>query len=66
MADFDLVLQGTVVLPERILEQGYVAVRDGKSEFIPIKMGIAGDKYFEVLSGLKAGDQVITANAGAS
>ena len=23
-------------------------------------MGIAGDKYFEVLSGLKAGDQVIT------
>jgi HlyD family secretion protein len=35
-------------------------VRDGKSEFIPIKMGIAGDKYFEVLSGLKAGDQVIT------
>ncbi|WP_431321180.1 dihydroorotase [Rhizobium sp. YTU87027] len=30
MADFDLVLQGTVVLPERILEVGYVAVRDGK------------------------------------
>ena len=24
--DFDLVLQGTVVLPDRILEQGYVAV----------------------------------------
>jgi HlyD family secretion protein len=23
-------------------------------------MGIAGDKYFEVLSGLKDGDQVIT------
>ncbi|MDP9807450.1 allantoinase [Rhizobium tibeticum] len=30
MADFDLVLQGTVVLPERILEAGYVAVHDGK------------------------------------
>ncbi len=30
MADFDLVLQGTVVLPERIVEAGYVAVRDGK------------------------------------
>lgn len=28
--DFDLVLQGTVVLPERIVEGGYVAVRDGK------------------------------------
>jgi HlyD family secretion protein len=23
-------------------------------------MGIAGDKYFEVLGGLKSGDQVIT------
>src|ERR1700743_1617968 len=30
MADFDLVLQGTVVLPDRIVEQGYVAVRAGK------------------------------------
>ncbi len=40
--------------------EGVFAVRDGKAEFVPIKMGIAGDKYFEVLSGLKAGDQVIT------
>lgn len=30
MADFDLVLKGTVVLPERIIEGGHVAVRDGK------------------------------------
>ncbi|MBX5156283.1 amidohydrolase family protein [Rhizobium sp. NZLR8] len=28
--DFDLVLQGTVVLPDRIVEAGYVAVRDGR------------------------------------
>jgi HlyD family secretion protein len=40
--------------------EGVFAVRDGKAEFAPIKMGIAGDKYFEVLSGIKAGDQVIT------
>ena len=40
--------------------EGVFAVRDGKAEFVPIKMGIAGDKYFEVLSGIKAGDQVIT------
>jgi HlyD family secretion protein len=33
---------------------------DGRAEFVPIKIGIAGDRYFEVLSGLKAGDQVIT------
>ena len=35
-------------------------MRDSSAEFMPIKMGIAGDKYFEVLAGLKAGDQVIT------
>ena len=35
-------------------------MRNGRAEFVPIKIGIAGDRYFEVLSGLKAGDQVIT------
>jgi HlyD family secretion protein len=40
--------------------EGVFVVRDGKAEFIPIKMGVAGDKYFEVLSGLKNGDEVIT------
>jgi HlyD family secretion protein len=40
--------------------EGVFVVRDGRAEFIPIKLGIAGDKYFEVLSGLKEGDQVIT------
>lgn len=30
MSDFDLVLKGTVVLPERIVEGGHVAVRNGK------------------------------------
>ncbi|MEO5805974.1 amidohydrolase family protein [Devosia sp.] len=30
MSDFDLVLSGTVVLPDLIVEHGYVAVRDGK------------------------------------
>ena len=40
--------------------EGVFAVRDGKAEFVPIKMGIAGDKFFEVLTGIKSGDQVIT------
>ena len=40
--------------------EGVFVVRAGKAEFLPIKMGIAGDKYFEVLGGLKAGDEVIT------
>ena len=35
-------------------------MRNARAEFVPIKMGIAGDKYFEVLSGLPVGDQVIT------
>ena len=41
-------------------KEGVFLVRDGRAEFLPIKMGIAGDKYFEVLGGLKTGDQVIT------
>jgi len=40
--------------------EGVFVVRDNKAAFVPIKMGIAGDKYFEVTSGLQAGDQVIT------
>jgi HlyD family secretion protein len=40
--------------------EGVFVVRDGKAEFVPVKTGIAGDKYFEVLSGLKLGDQIIT------
>ena len=30
MSDFDLVLIGDVVLPDRVIERGYVAVRDGE------------------------------------
>jgi HlyD family secretion protein len=40
--------------------EGVFVMRTGKAEFVPIKMGIAGDKYFEVLEGLKPGDAVIT------
>jgi allantoinase len=34
MSDFDLVLKGTVVLADRIVEGGFVAVRDGKVAFV--------------------------------
>jgi HlyD family secretion protein len=40
--------------------EGVFLVRDGKVLFEPVKTGIAGDKYFEVLSGLKEGDVVVT------
>ncbi len=40
--------------------EGVFVIRDGRAAFVPIKIGIAGDRYFEVLSGIKPGDQVIT------
>lgn len=40
--------------------EGVFVIRDGKAAFVPITLGIAGDRYFEVLSGLQAGDVVIT------
>jgi HlyD family secretion protein len=40
--------------------EGVFAFRSGKAEFVPVKVGIAGEKFFEVVSGLQQGDQVIT------
>jgi len=40
--------------------EGVFLMKDGKAAFLPVKTGIAGDKYFEVLSGLNPGDSVIT------
>jgi HlyD family secretion protein len=44
---------------ERKELEGVFVVRDSKSVFVPVKTGIAGEKYFEVLSGLKENDEVI-------
>jgi len=38
----------------------FVLRANSKVEFVPIKVGISGDKYFEVTTGLKVGDQVVT------
>jgi HlyD family secretion protein len=40
--------------------EGVFILRDSKAVFTPLKVGIAGEQYFEVLDGLKAGDRVIT------
>ena len=40
--------------------EGVFVMENGHAIFTPVKDGIAGEKYFEVLSGLKEGDQVIT------
>ena len=40
--------------------EGVFLVKDGKAEFVEVKTGIAGERYLEVLTGLKEGDHVIT------
>jgi HlyD family secretion protein len=40
--------------------EGVFVIRDGKAEFVAVKLGIAGERYFEVVDGLKEGDRVIT------
>jgi HlyD family secretion protein len=40
--------------------EGVFVIRDNKAVFVPVKVGIAGERYFEVLDGLKEGDRVIT------
>jgi len=41
------------------LEGVFVVRNDSIAEFVPVKTGIAGEKYFEVLNGLKEGDKVV-------
>jgi HlyD family secretion protein len=40
--------------------EGVFVVRDGRAVFQPVKVGIAGERYFEVASGLSDGDRVVT------
>jgi HlyD family secretion protein len=40
--------------------EGVFVIRDGKATFVSVDLGIAGERYLEVLSGLKEGDRVIT------
>jgi HlyD family secretion protein len=39
--------------------EGVFVVRDGLAEFRPVKVGIAGEEYFEVLEGLAVGDTIV-------
>jgi HlyD family secretion protein len=44
--------------PEQEVE-GVFVIRDGKAVWVPVTIGIAGDRYFEVVSGLKGGETVV-------
>jgi HlyD family secretion protein len=39
--------------------EGVFMVKEGRAVFVPVKTGIPGEKYFEVLKGLAVGDEVI-------
>ncbi|HEX7050303.1 MAG TPA: efflux RND transporter periplasmic adaptor subunit [Longimicrobiales bacterium] len=41
-------------------QEGVFVVREGKVHFVPVEIGIAGAEHFEVLSGLAAGDSVVS------
>lgn len=40
--------------------EGVFVMRDGRAAFVPVETGIAGERYFEVLEGLRENDEVIT------
>jgi HlyD family secretion protein len=44
---------------KRDIEGVFVVTATNTVSFRPVKVGIAGDRYFEVLSGLKAGDRIV-------
>ena len=41
-------------------QEGVFVFRDGVVTFVAVEVGIAGERYFEVLSGLGEGDEVVT------
>jgi len=44
---------------KRDVEGVFVVGANNKVSFRPVKVGIAGEKYFEVLSGLRAGERIV-------
>ena len=44
----------------RMETEGVFVFRENRAVFVPVKVGIAGERYFEVLSGVAEGDRVIT------
>jgi HlyD family secretion protein len=45
--------------PREREEEGVFVVRDGLATFRPVKVGIAGDEYFEVTDGLREGETIV-------
>jgi len=47
---------------DREKEGVFVVAADEKAKFVPLRIGIAGEKYFEVMGGLAGGEEVIAGN----
>jgi HlyD family secretion protein len=45
--------------------EGVFVMRDGKAQWVPVQIGIAGDRYFEVVSGLRGGETVVSGSYSA-
>ena len=45
--------------------EGVFVVREGKAEWVPVQIGIAGDRYFEVVSGLRGGETIVSGSYAA-
>ncbi|MBW3572725.1 MAG: efflux RND transporter periplasmic adaptor subunit, partial [Gemmatimonadetes bacterium] len=45
--------------------EGVFVVREGKARWVPVQIGIAGDRYFEVVSGLRGGETVVSGSYAA-
>lgn len=41
-------------------KEGVFVVRDGTVRFVPVRVGITGERHFEVRSGLEEGEQVVS------
>jgi HlyD family secretion protein len=46
-------------IEKKDVEGVFIVGTDNKVTFRPVKVGIAGEKHFEVLSGLKAGEKIV-------
>jgi HlyD family secretion protein len=49
----------TKQIGKKDVEGVFVVGLDNKVTFHPVKIGIAGEKHFEVISGLKLGDKIV-------
>ncbi|HEY0971535.1 MAG TPA: efflux RND transporter periplasmic adaptor subunit [Gemmatimonadales bacterium] len=51
--------RSAIQVGKRDVEGVFVVGSDNKVSFRPVKVGIAGEKYFEVLSGLQPGERIV-------